>query len=213
MINILIATGNTHKFHEIETIIGNYAGLNLVYLDKSFQVEIIENGRTYKENAKIKVEGYLKFLNENPELNSEMSLDYIAGEDSGLEVGCLGGGPGLFTARYAGENASDIENINKLLDTMRAKKDCIENRRAKFVCLACLYDIKRDKFRYLDGELNGLVSHEISGLNGFGYDPVFFVPELGKTLAQIDSSEKNKISHRAIAFKQVAEAIKERERL
>ena len=213
MTNILIATGNAHKFQEIEAIMDKIADLNLVYLDKSYRVEIIEDRETYEENAKTKAEGYLKFLYENPELKTKLNLDFIVSEDSGLEVECLGGAPGLFTARYAGENASDIENINKLLDTMRAKKDCIENRRAKFVCLACLYDIKRDKFRYLDGELNGLVSHEISGLNGFGYDPVFFVPELGKTLAQIDSSEKNKISHRAIAFKQVAEAIKERERL
>ncbi|RZD15210.1 MAG: RdgB/HAM1 family non-canonical purine NTP pyrophosphatase [Candidatus Acidulodesulfobacterium ferriphilum] len=210
MINILIATGNTHKFQEIKSIMGNFAGRNIIFLDKSFQVDVIENGKTYKENAKIKVEGYVKFLNENPELDSEMSLDYIAGEDSGLEVECLGGAPGLFTARYAGENASDIENINKLLDTMRAKKDCVENRRAKFVCLACLYDIKRRSFRYFEGELKGSISNKISGTKGFGYDPVFFVPEFNKTVAQVDSSEKNKISHRAIAFKQVAEAIKER---
>ena len=213
MINILIATGNAHKFREIERVMSNFTGLNIIYLDKSFQVEIIENGKTYKENAKIKAEGYLKFLNENAKLKSELRLDYIVSEDSGLEVNCLGNLPGLFTARYAGENASDAENINKLLDTMRAKKDCAENRHAEFVCFACLYDMKRDKFQYLDGRVKGLISHEISGAKGFGYDPVFFVPELGKTLAQIDSSEKNKISHRAIAFKQVAEAIKERERL
>ena len=211
MINILIATGNVHKFHEIESIIGNYAGLNLVYLDKSFQVEIIENGKTYKENAKIKVEGYLKFLNENPELNSEMSLDYIAGEDSGLEVECLGGAPGLFTARYAGENASDTANIEKLLNDMKLKKECAGNRLAKFVCYACLYDIKKNNFEYFYGELNGLIAGEISGTKGFGYDPVFFIQEFNKTVAQIDSSEKNKISHRAIAFKKVADAVSKRE--
>ncbi len=212
MINILIATGNAHKFQEIERIMGNFTGLNIIYLDKSFQVEIIENGKTYKENAKIKAEGYLKFLNENAKLKSELRLDYIVSEDSGLEVSCLGNLPGLFTARYAGENASDAENINKLLDTMRAKKDCAENRHAEFVCFACLYDMKRDKFQYLDGRVKGLISHEISGANGFGYDPVFFIPELGKTVAQIELSEKNKISHRAIAFRKVVEAIKEIER-
>ena len=208
MVNILIATGNYHKFQEIKSIIGDSKEINFVYLNRDYKIEIIENGKTYKENAKIKVEGYIKFLNENPELDSEMSLDYIASEDSGLEVECLGGDPGLFTARYAGENASDIENINKLIDAMRVKKECTENRHAKFVCLACLYDIKRRSFRYFEGELKGSISNKIIGTKGFGYDPVFFVPEFNKTVAQIDSSEKNKISHRAIAFKQVAEAIK-----
>lgn len=209
MPNILIATGNAHKFQEIEAIMSNYGGLNLVYLEKSYAVKIIENGKTYRENAKIKTEGYFKFLNENLELKSKLNIDFIVSEDSGLEVQCLGGEPGLFTARYAGENATDIENIDKLLDVMRAKEDCIENRRAKFVCFACLYDIKREQFQYLDGELNGLISHGISGIKGFGYDPVFFIIERGKTVAEIDASEKNKISHRAVAFKKVAKAISE----
>ncbi|MDA8053863.1 MAG: RdgB/HAM1 family non-canonical purine NTP pyrophosphatase [Deltaproteobacteria bacterium] len=213
MINILIATGNVHKFHEIEAIMDKIADLNLVYLDKSYRVEIIEDRETYEENAKTKAEGYLKFLYENPELKTKLNLDFIVSEDSGLEVECLGGDPGLFTARYAGENASDIENINKLIDAMRVKKECAENRHAQFVCLACLYDIKRRSFRYFEGELKGSISNKISGTKGFGYDPVFFVPEFNKTVAQIDSSEKNKISHRAIAFKQVAEAIKGIERL
>ncbi len=213
MINILIATGNIHKLQEIKSIMGNFTGFDIIYLDKSFQAEIIENGKTYKENAKIKMDGYVKFLDENPKLKSGLSLDYIISEDSGLEAQCLGDIPGLITARFAGGNASDIENINKLLDMMRLKKDCMANRRAKFICLACLYDIKRGKFHYFKGELNGLISSKISGAGGFGYDPVFFVPEQDKTLAQIDSSEKNKISHRAIAFKMAAEVIKEMEQL
>ena len=215
MSNVLIATGNAHKFQEIEAIMGKFAdlSLNLVYLDKSYRVEIIEDRETYEENAKTKVEGYLKFLDENQELKAKLNLDFIVSEDSGLEVECLVGDPGLFTARYAGENASDTANIEKLLNDMRLKKECAVNRSAKFVCLACLYDIKRRSFRYFEGELKGSISNKISGTKGFGYDPVFFVPEFNKTVAQVDSSEKNKISHRAIAFKQVAEAIKERERL
>ncbi|MDA8052955.1 MAG: non-canonical purine NTP pyrophosphatase, partial [Deltaproteobacteria bacterium] len=165
MVNILIATGNAHKFQEIEAIMGKVAGLNLIYLDKSYLLGTIEDGKTYEDNAKIKAEGYLKFLNGNPELKSglNLNLDYIVSEDSGLEVECLGGEPGLFTARYAGENASDVQNINKLLDNMRLKKGCAENRRAKFVCYACLYDIKKNNFEYFYGELNGLIAGEISG--------------------------------------------------
>ncbi len=210
MANILIATGNAHKFQEIEAIMGKFAdlSLNLVYLDKNYKIEIIEDRETYEENAKVKVEGYLKFLEENPELKAELNLDFILSEDSGLEVDCLGGEPGLFTARYAGENASDAENIEKLLKTMALKKECSENRRAKFVCHACLYDIKKNSFEFFYGELTGLIAKEISGTKGFGYDPVFIVPEYNKTVAQIAAEEKNAISHRAVAFGKVAEAVK-----
>ena len=210
MTNILIATGNAHKFQEIEAIMGKFAGLslNLVYLDKSYRVEIVEDRETYEDNAKTKAEGYMKFLEENPELRAELNLDFIISEDSGLEVDCLDGAPGLFTARYAGENASDIANIEKLLSNMRFKKECAENRRAKFVCHACLYDIKKNSFEYFYGELKGLIAEEISGTKGFGYDPVFIVPEFNKTAAQIGAEEKNAISHRAVAFGKVAEAIK-----
>ncbi len=212
MSNILIATGNAHKFQEIESIMGKYTGLNsdlnLIYLDKNYHIEIIEDGATYEENAKIKAEGYLKFLDENPELKTKLNIDFIVSEDSGLEVECLEGAPGLFTARYAGENTSDIANIEKLLSNMRFKKECAENRRAKFVCYACLYDIKKNSFEYFYGELKGLIAEEISGTKGFGYDPVFIVPEFNKTAAQIGAEEKNAISHRAVAFGKVAEAIK-----
>ena len=210
MLNILIATGNAHKFEEIEAIMGKFAdlNLNLVYLDKHYRVEIVEDRETYEENAKVKVKGYLKFLEENPKLKTELNLDFIVSEDSGLEVECLDGEPGLFTARYAGENASDTENIEKLLRTMALKKECMENRSAKFVCHACLYDIKKNSFEYFYGELNGLIAEEISGTKGFGYDPVFIIPQFNKTAAQIAAEEKNAISHRAVAFGKVAGAIK-----
>lgn len=208
MVNILIATGNLHKFKEIEAIMGNYAGINTIYLDKSFGVDIVEDGETYRQNAKIKADGYIKFIEEHGRLKSELNLDYVASEDSGLEVDCLGGIPGLFTARYAGKNAADIENINKLLDSMKMENCCDENRRAKFICSACLYDIKRSKFHYLDGELNGSIAGEPAcGANGFGYDPVFVVSGINKAISQITPAEKNKISHRAIAFNKVAKTV------
>ncbi|MFW0884477.1 RdgB/HAM1 family non-canonical purine NTP pyrophosphatase [Candidatus Acidulodesulfobacterium sp. H_13] len=209
MVDILIATGNSHKFREIKSIMGDFAELNIVCLDKSFQIEIVEDGETYEENAKIKTEGYIKFLDENPGLKSELNLSYIVSEDSGLEVDCLNGTPGIFTARYAGENASDTDNINALLNAIKSKKNCMQNRHAKFVCLTCMYDVKKHSFHYFRGELNGLIDKEVSGAKGFGYDPIFFVPEFNKTVAQIDASEKNKISHRSIAFRRLAETIKE----
>ena len=226
MINILIATGNDHKFQEIKAIIADVGAdwLNISYLDgKRFPAKVEENGDTYNKNAKLKVDGYLKYLKENPSLRGKPLPDYIVAEDSGLEVECLNNEPGLRTARYAGEYATDAENITKLLDEMQKNKGCGEGgshsgsggvgRQARFVCYACLYDIKTGGYSYFEGELKGSISNKISGTKGFGYDPVFFVPEFNKTVAQVDSSEKNKISHRAIAFKQVAEAIKEIERL
>jgi len=173
MINILIATGNVHKFQEIRLIMSDYTSFNIIYPDKNFDVDIVENGKTYSQNAKIKVDGYAEFLNKNPGLRSKLNLDYIVSEDSGLEVSCIGNTPGLVTARFAGANATDAENINKLLDTMKLNKSCTEHRDAKFVCLACLYDIGSGKSHYFEGELNGLIANEISGTKGFGYDPVF----------------------------------------
>jgi XTP/dITP diphosphohydrolase len=212
MVNTLIATGNAHKFEEIKAIMVKFAdlNLNLVYLDKRYKVEIVEDRETYEENAKVKAEGYFKFLEKNPKLKTELNLDFIVSEDSGLEVECLGGAPGLFTARYAGENASDEANIEKLLNAMRHKEDCIKNRSAKFVCHACLYDVRKNNFEFFYGELNGLIAEEVSGTKGFGYDPVFIVPQFNKTAAQIAAGEKNAISHRAVAFRKIAEAIKRR---
>ncbi|MHB1545284.1 MAG: non-canonical purine NTP pyrophosphatase [bacterium] len=208
-INILIATGNAHKFQEIQEILRDYADINPVFLDKNRKIEIIEDGKTYEDNAKIKVEGCLNYLNENPDLKKSFNISFILSEDSGLEVECLGEAPGLFTARYAGENASNEDNIDKLLYDMTLEKKCSLNRRAKFVCYACLYDIQKKDFRYFYGELKGLIANSVSGSGGFGYDPIFIVPEFNKTAAQIDAFQKNAISHRAAAIKKAADKIKE----
>lgn len=202
--NILIATGNLHKFQEIKSILSDFTNLNVICLDKNLKIK--EDKETYKENSKLKVEGYIKFLNENTKLKSELNLSYIISEDSGLEVICLNNDPGIFTARYAGENASDTDNINKLLSAMKINTNC-NDRHAKFICLACLYNIKKHSFQYFKGELNGIIFDRISGIKGFAYDPIFFVPEINKTLAQINVSEKNKISHRSIAFRKLVKSI------
>ncbi len=206
--NILIATGNAHKFKEIKEIIGGCGGLNPIFLDKSYGIEIIEDGKTYEENAKIKAAGYIDYLNKKPDLKKFLDIQFILSEDSGLEVERLDGAPGLFTARYAGENASDSSNIEKLLMEMSLKKECASNRRAKFVCYACLYDTTENNFQYFYGELSGFIAENASGTKGFGYDPVFIVPEFNKTAALLDSAQKNAISHRGTAFRKAADAIK-----
>jgi XTP/dITP diphosphohydrolase len=210
-INILIATGNKHKFQEISSIMKDFNGLSLVFPDDIFgPIDIEENGGTYSENALIKAKYYFKLVSENPDSKdskNRLKIDYIVSEDSGLEVACLNNEPGLYTARYAGENAANSENINKLLGSMKAKDGCKNNRNAKFICCACLYDVKHNKSQFFEGKLHGLISESLSGNAGFGYDPVFFVPALNKTLAEISETEKNKISHRVLAFKQILEAI------
>ncbi len=232
MINVLIATGNGHKFQEIKAILSDTGAdwLRVSYLSgKKFTVKVEENGNTYYQNAKLKVDGYIKYLKENPALKRKPFPDYIIAEDSGLEVECLNNGPGLLTARYAGENASDAENIAKLLDEMQKNKTCgvkegvkKENggdlakldrgggRRAKFVCYACLFDVKTGCYSYFDGELRGVIAEKVTGKGGFGYDPIFFVPGFYKTAAQLTPVEKNRVSHRGIAFRKAAEAMRNR---
>jgi XTP/dITP diphosphohydrolase len=181
--------------------------------------DIPEDGLTYKDNALIKAEAYYALLKNNAQNNN---IDYIVSEDTGLEVKCLNNEPGLYTARYSVLDYSDdvnaqanniyrkdnsanirINNINKLLKKMKSKKDCIYGREAKFVCWACLYDIKERKHNFFYGELNGSITEELIGTAGFGYDPIFYVPEFNKTLAELSKEIKNKISHRANAFNKV----------
>ncbi len=248
-LNILVGTGNKHKFQEISFIMKDCHNVRLILADDIFgQKDIIEDGLTYKDNALIKAEAYYALLNAENTADSNISsninsnnsgssdtyvdavasdiirndIDYIISEDTGLEVKCLNNEPGLYTARYseltdgaaatvaANVNGKDdiadirINNINKLLNKMKAnKKDCINGREAKFVCWACLYDVRNMNHMFFYGELNGSITEELSGVAGFGYDPVFYVPEFSKTLAELSEEIKNKISHRANAFNKV----------
>lgn len=225
--NILIGTGNEHKFQEISFIMKDCYNVRLIYADDLFgrkNINIVEDGLTYKDNALIKAEAYYALLKNNYKSNN--NIDYIASEDTGLEVKCLNNEPGLYTARYskidddggaagvpANVNGKDnntnirINNINKLLNKMKDKKDCIYGREAKFVCWACLYDVEDGKRNFFYGELNGSITESLAGAAGFGYDPVFYVPEFNKTLAELSEEIKNKISHRANAFSKVIDFI------
>lgn len=205
MINLLIATGNNHKVSEIKKIMEPLDILNVIYLSgKEHSVSIDENGSDYRANAKLKIDGYRDYINSRSDLKSLLEIDYIAAEDSGLEVKCLKGEPGLFTARYAGAVATDQENIAKLLAEMKKNSDSrSDNRFAKFVCHACLYNVKSAEYTYFFGEFYGEIALKPSGIKGFGYDPVFLIPELKKTASELEPAEKNKISHRGIAFRKI----------
>lgn len=180
----VLASKNKHKAEEIKQILGpNY---DIVTMDEAGigDLDIIENGKTFEENAQKKAhQVYLK-----------TKLPTIA-DDSGLCVDALNGKPGIYTARFAGENASDNENVNKLLHEI---KDIPKNERgAKFVCVIAVIDPEvSEKPQFFRGECNGFISNKKCGCWGFGYDPVFYYPEFNCTLAELDSNTKNKISHR-----------------
>ncbi len=180
---IVIATKNKGKLREFRSILAAaYDGiLSLADFDEIPDIE--ETGLSFRENALIKAKATSDFL----------GVDAI-GDDSGLVVDALRGAPGIYSARYAGEGASDDENNEKLLSELKGEN----NRSAKFVCciaLVCVNGVKE----FFEGECRGEILLERRGRGGFGYDPVFFVPEHSKTMAELGLDVKNRISHRAIA--------------
>lgn len=183
-----------HKAKEIKSIIGEFYDIITLCEAGLDNFEIIEDGNTFEENAAKKAAAVF----------NETGLPTIA-DDSGLCVDYLDGRPGVHTARFAGENASDSENIDKLLDEL--KNVPYEKRTAHFVCVIAFAD-KADNIKYFRGECSGYILDEKLGSNGFGYDPIFYYPDFELSLAQMPESEKNKISHRSQALKKFYEAVK-----
>lgn len=180
---IVIATRNKGKLEEFKVILADKYDEILSLSDFDAFPEIEETGSSFRENAFIKAKAACDFL----------EVDAIA-DDSGLVVEALGGAPGIYSARYAGKNASDHENNEKLLLELEGK----ENRDAKFVCCIALV-LKDGTRKFFEGECRGRIISEKRGTSGFGYDPVFYVPRYGKTIAELGPEIKNKISHRAMA--------------
>jgi len=184
---LIVASYNDHKVKELTLLFRN-TPLDVVGLRSlSSTIELKEEGETFAENALQKARTVFAVTHEA-----------TLADDSGLEVVALGGAPGVFSARYAGEGATDEDNNKTLLRALRGIRD----RRARFVSvLAFIYEeggrVKEELFR---GELEGEIVTEPRGTNGFGYDPLFYVPSLGKTLAELDTNQKNVLSHRARAF-------------
>jgi XTP/dITP diphosphohydrolase len=151
--------------------------------------DIVEDGKTFFENA----------LKKARAVSEKTGLASLA-DDSGLEVDSLGGRPGIHSARYSGPDATDASNIRKLLTELHGRPD--ELRRAAFRCVLVLYRPGGD-YDVFDGKLDGIISTEVRGENGFGYDPVFLIPDLGRTAAEVSPDEKNRISHRAKALEKL----------
>ncbi len=191
---ILLATANSGKVKELEEML---TGMDITVLslsDFSDFPEIEETGKTFAENA------YLK-ARKAVEITGLVSL----ADDSGLEVDVLNGDPGVFSARYAGEPKSDERNIDKLLEQMEGVSE--SQRNARFRCSLAV--VAPDGREFLtEGTVEGRIILARSGSGGFGYDPVFYLSELDKTMAELSMGEKNKISHRAIAFSKGVPIIK-----
>ena len=186
-LKIVFASGNKHKIEEFGAILKQYIPEIEIASMKEVGIfdDIVEDGLTFEENAMIKAKAVAKY-------------GYIGvADDSGITVEALGGAPGIYSARYAGEHGNDKKNNLKLINDMKG----VENRVGAFVCtIACAFP---EGSPYSDfcvrGECKGSVLDEERGNGGFGYDPLFFVNEYGKTYAELSSEEKNKISHRAVA--------------
>ncbi|MGI3315574.1 XTP/dITP diphosphatase [Staphylococcus chromogenes] len=190
MSDIVIASSNKGKINDFKVIFSEYNVIGINELIEDFDVE--ETGVTFEENARLKSEAAAKALNKT-----------VIADDSGLEVDALEGAPGVYSARYAGEAKDDQANIEKLLQELEDKKD----RSARFVCVISMttVDGKTETFR---GTVNGEITLARIGENGFGYDPIFYVPDKNKTMAQLTAEEKSEISHRRKAIDQLQAFIK-----
>jgi XTP/dITP diphosphohydrolase len=190
---LVLATRNRHKGEELAALLGDL-GITIRTLDEFPDApDVVEDGETCEANAIKKARAIAEFT----------GLPAVA-DDTGLEVDALGGRPGVYAARYAGEDATYEDNCRKLLRELMGVPR--ERRTARFLTVAAIA-LPSDGVRVAQGTLNGVIAEEASGTLGFGYDPVFLIPELGKTLAQLSVDQKNTISHRAKAFLKMREIL------
>ena len=189
---VVAATGNKGKVKEISEIFSGF-GIEVISQEEAgIRTEVEETGKSFEENARLKALAVAQKCN-----------DAVIADDSGLCVRALDGAPGLYSARYAGIEASDSDRIRKLLDALKDAED----RRAWFVS-AVVFVYPDGKIVSAEGRTEGYITYEPKGEGGFGYDPVFFSDELNKTFSQATSEEKNSVSHRARALGALYEKIK-----
>ena len=184
---VILASKNPHKLTELSAILSQHGFEIALESEYGLDIDVDETGTTLEENSLLKAEAVMK----------ASGLPVLA-DDSGLMVDALDGAPGVYSARY-GHKSSDGERTAFLLENMKDVPD--EKRTAKFVCvITCLWPDGRKIVAR--GECPGVITHEVHGENGFGYDPVFYLPELGMTYAELPSEQKNAISHRARALQE-----------
>ena len=192
---LVIATNNQGKVREIKEILGHLGYEPISLKDAGIDIDVVEDGETFAENAHKKAAAVY-----------EICRCPVIADDSGLEVDFLGGAPGIYSARYAGEGATDEQRIQKILSELEGVD--MSMRTARFVC--SIYCILDDDTEYsVRGTLEGHIGTEPLGENGFGYDPIFMVDE-DTSVAMLHAEEKNRISHRASALRQLTEILSEK---
>lgn len=195
MIELVIATRNTHKSREIQHILGSNFRVHDLTAHPEVS-EILESGISFEENARVKA---LAASNQLPDL--------VIADDSGLEVDALGGAPGIYSARYAGATATDTDKIHKLLHELERVRATDNRRRARFRCVVALAR-NSTLLGTFEGAVQGMIAKEVRGDSGFGYDPIFIPEGFERTFGELPAEVKNRISHRAQAIRGVADRLR-----
>ena len=195
MIELVIATRNTHKSREIQHILGSNFRVHDLTAHPEVS-EILESGISFEENARLKA---LAASNQLPDL--------VIADDSGLEVDALGGAPGIYSARYAGATATDTDKIHKLLHELERVHATDNRRRARFRCVVALAR-NSTLLGTFEGAVQGMIAKEVRGDSGFGYDPIFIPEGFERTFGELPAEVKNRISHRAQAIRGVADRLR-----
>ncbi len=195
MLNLIVATGNLHKMEEMHSFLDGLPILLKSMKDFAKFPDIEETGQTFEENVKIKARICFDFFKQP-----------VLADDSGLEVLALDNEPGVYSARYAGPGANDQDNNRFLLHKMKGLQG--EKRKARFVCTLCYKDRQIEKI--FTGTTEGMILEEYKGRQGFGYDPLFYIPEIGKTYAQLSTEQKNAFSHRGKALRKLVHFLEQK---
>ena len=202
MDTIIFATGNKNKMIEIRMILEDLGCKILSQKEAGIQADVVEDGQTFEENALIKATTIADIARKMPEYKNAVVL----ADDSGLEIDALNKEPGIYSARYMGEDTSyDIKN-QALIDRLEGVPD--EKRTARFVCAiaAALPDGSTEVVR---GTMEGRIGYEITGENGFGYDPIFYLPQFGCSSAELEPEKKNELSHRGEGLRKMRKVLEE----
>jgi len=191
---LLLATNNQAKVQEYKSLLSDLPCKLVTLVELGIKIAVDEVGESLEENARLKAT-----------VSADRSQLPTLADDSGLEVDALGGEPGRLLARYAGDNASDKERIDYLLSRLKGVPG--EKRTARFRCVIALAT-PDGKVGFCSGECEGLITFAPRGEHGFGYDPIFYLPEFDKTMAELSLAQKNQVSHRGKAARQVYQALK-----
>jgi XTP/dITP diphosphohydrolase len=189
MKEVLIATNNRGKAKDFETLFKPLGVQVLTLNDIEGDIDVEETGDTFEANAILKAETVARLLGK-----------IVIADDSGLEIDALGGAPGVYSARYAGAEKNDNANIDKVLKELETAPEGVRSARFRCVLAVAGPGLKTETF---SGSCEGLIHTERQGSNGFGYDPIFFVPQLNRTMAELSAEKKSEISHRGAALSQL----------